>query len=96
MPEAQAEVVATENVNLMVHFLATKADLQAMAADLETKIELVRKDLVAGDESLRQAMVAGDVPLRQALLSLEYRLIVKLVASMTAVLAGYHYLQEFL
>ena len=44
--EAQAEVLAEEQVHLLNSNLATKADLEKLRADLEVKIETVKADIL--------------------------------------------------
>lgn len=45
MPERQAEVLAEEQAKLIETHLATKTDLQGLELRLDSKIELVKRDL---------------------------------------------------
>jgi len=61
MPEPHAEAVVREQVHLIEHNLATKADIAAVRAD----VEKLRQETKAGIETLRQETKAGIETLRQ-------------------------------
>ena len=72
MPEPQAETVVRQRVRLLERNLATKADIAATNANIETlrletnaNIETLRQETKANIETLRQETNANNVTLRQ-------------------------------
>ena len=72
MPERQAETVVRQQARLLEQNLATKADIEAIKADIETlrqetkaDIETLRQETKADIETLRQETKAGIETLRQ-------------------------------
>ena len=72
MPEPQAETVVRQRVRLLERNLATKADIEATNANIETlrletnaNIETLRQETKANIETLRQETNANNVTLRQ-------------------------------
>ena len=72
MPEPQAETVVRQRVRLLERNLATKADIAATNASIETlrqetkaSIETLRQETKANIEALRQETKAGIETLRQ-------------------------------
>ncbi|WP_235949891.1 DUF1640 domain-containing protein [Candidatus Regiella insecticola] len=62
MPEAQAEILASEQANLIENRLATKQDIALLEKNMEIKIESVKSDLVkwvAGLLIAQAALVAA-------------------------------------
>ena len=72
MPERQAETVVRQQAKLLEQNLATKADIEAIKAEIETlrqetkaDIETLRQETKADIETLRQETKAGIETLRQ-------------------------------
>ena len=68
MPERQAETVVRQQARLLEQNLATKADIEAIKADIETLRQETKTDIAtikADIEALRQETKAGIEALRQ-------------------------------